>query len=73
MKDYIPSLFDRSKLLQKKFRCIRYYQDSNDFNKHMEKTCVRHIDDNMRFSNEKRLYKSINNVAIIVNTIAMLI
>ena len=52
--NYSPDNFDRSKLLQKKFRCIRYYQDTNDYNKHLEKTCQYFKEDNEKFTNEKK-------------------
>jgi len=61
--NYSPDNFDRSMLLQKKFRCIRYYQDTNDFNKHMEKTCKNYKEDNRRFMDEKKMYEHINKIA----------
>lgn len=62
---YSPDNFDRSKLLQKKFRCIRYYQHTNDYNKHMEKTCKFYEDDNKKFMDEKEKYEQINKIATI--------
>lgn len=61
---YSPDTFNRTKLLQKKFRCIRYYQDTNDYNKHMEKTCVIYKDDNKKFMDEKTLYEKMNKIAM---------
>lgn len=63
--NYSPDNFDRSKLLQKKFRCIRYYQDVNDYNKHMEKTCVYFKQDHQTWMDEKRVYEQINRAATI--------
>lgn len=60
---YSPDNFDRSMLLQKKFRCIRYYHDTNDYNKHMEKTCKNYKEDNRRFMDEKTMYEQMNKIA----------
>jgi hypothetical protein len=69
---YSPDNFDRSKLLQKKFRCIRYFQDTNDYNKHMDKTCKNYKEDNRRFMDEKEKYEQINKIATIAGLLIVL-
>ena len=63
--NYSPNKFDRPMLLQKKYRCIRYYQDTKDYNKHMEKTCTYYKKDNEEWTKKKYIYKVINMIAII--------
>lgn len=69
---YSPDNFDRSKLLQKKFRCIRYFQDTNDYNKHMDKTCKNYKEDNRRFMDEKEKYEQINKIATMAGLLIVL-
>lgn len=61
--NYSPNNFDRTKLLQKKFRCIRNYQDTMYYNKHMEKTCKYYKNDNEIWMNKKKLHENINKIA----------
>ena len=56
---YTPQTFDRSLLVDKKFRCIRYFHDTNDYNKHMEKTCEMFKIDYMFFNSQKAIYENI--------------
>jgi len=63
--NYSPNKFDRSMLLQKKYRCIRYYQDTNDYNKNMEKTCISYKKDIDEWTKKKYMYDVINKIAIL--------
>ena len=69
---YSPENFGRDLLIQKKFRCIRYYQDKNDYNKFMEKSCVSYQNDNNIFNEEKALFVHSNILISLFGTIIML-
>ena len=56
---YTPQIFDKSMLIDKKFRCIRYYDDTSDYNKHMEKTCEKFKIDYTFFNSQKIIYQNI--------------
>ena len=56
---YTPQSFDKSLLIDKKFRCIRYYENINDYNKHMEKTCDKFKIDYTFFNSQKIIYQNI--------------
>lgn len=69
---YSPENFGHDKLIQKKYRCIRYYQDKTDYNKFMEKSCIPYQNDNHIFSEEKALYTQSNILISLFGTMIML-
>lgn len=54
-KNYVPEYFDIEKLLDKKYRCIRYFEDK-DFNTYNDKQCQPYIYHYMLFKLEKSRY-----------------
>ena len=72
---YSPQNFGRDMLLQKKYRCIRYYQDKDavgDYNKFMEKSCVPYQSDNNIFNERKVLYTQSNLLISVFGAMIML-
>lgn len=69
---YSPEKFGRDKLIQKKYRCIRYYQDTNDYNKLMERTCIPFKKENDKFSENKAFYNHANLLISVFGTIILL-
>lgn len=69
---YSPYNFGHEKLIQKKYRCIRYYQDKNDYNKFMEKSCIPYKKDFQQFSEERSLYTQSNILISLFGTMIML-
>lgn len=67
---YSPENFGRDKLIQKKYRCIRYYQDKDDYNKFMEKSCKPYMKDNRIFNDEKSFHEQAN---LIISLFAMML
>lgn len=70
---YSPENFGHKQLVQKKFRCIRYYQDKDDYNKFMEKTCVPYQKDNNIFTEEKALYTHSNILISLFGTMMIML
>ena len=70
--NYTPENFGRDKLIQKKYRCIRYYQDKNDYNKLMEKTCIPYKMENDKFNEERNYYDHANILISVFGTIILL-
>lgn len=69
---YSPDNFGHQKLMQKKYRCIRYYEDKNDYNKFMEKSCIPYQNDFRKFNEEKTLYRQSNILISLFGTMILL-
>ena len=69
--NYTPDLFGHDKLIKKSYRCIRYYQNGNDYNKYMEKSCIPYIKDNQAFSEAKSLYTQSNIILTLFGVMAL--
>lgn len=52
---YVPDNFSRSKILNKKYSCIRYYHN-NEFYKYTEKTCEKYKYDYLLFQLQKSIH-----------------
>jgi hypothetical protein len=70
---YSPENFGNDKLVQKKFRCIRYYQDKDDYNKFMDKSCIPYQKDNSIFNDEKALYTHSNILISVFGTMMIML
>lgn len=68
---YSPDNFGLERLVQKKYRCIRYYQDKKDYNKFMEKSCTPYQKDYEQFREEKALYTQSNILISLFGTMIM--
>ncbi len=55
MTEYVPENFDIKKLLDKKYRCIRYFDEKN-YNKFTHNSCKALLHDYVDFKLEKSRY-----------------
>jgi hypothetical protein len=61
--NYKPRCFNREMLLQKKYRCIRYFDDTSGYNKHMEKTCLSYKNDYALFKHQKKVLSIVSIIS----------
>ena len=60
--NYNPNNFNREMLMQKKYRCIRYFDNNGDYNKHMDKSCLSYKNDYALFNYKKKVLSIVSIV-----------
>lgn len=50
--EFVPAYFNSEKLIQKKYRCIRYFAEK-EFDKYTQTNCISHMHDYVNFNLEK--------------------
>ncbi len=55
LTEYVPDNFDIKKLLDKKYRCIRFFDDKRD-DRYLRATCAPYLEDYLSFKLEKSRY-----------------